>query len=87
LLGLALPGALAKALGAEADLERALESVLTVPGRIDPALRAFIEGNARLALGRAEFRAGGTNRAALERARAVDARGPIGEAAAALLRR
>ena len=81
-LAVVLPRALGRRLGALSDLERALEAVLTVPGRIDPAMRAFIEGNARLTLGRAEG-----SRSQLERAHAIDPTGPIGEAAAADLAR
>lgn len=84
LLGIALPRALGRRPGALRDLERALETVLMVPGRIDPAMRAWIEGNARLALGRNQERPE-LARAHLERAHAVDPTGPIGEAAAATL--
>ncbi len=86
LIGLALPRALGRQLGAQGDLERALESVLGVPGRIEPALRVFVEGNARLSLGRALLlERPELARAQLERAHALDPAGPIGGAASAAL--
>jgi DNA-binding transcriptional MerR regulator len=86
LVGLALPRPLGRRLGALGDLERALESVLAVPGRIDPALHALIEANARLALGRALLlERPELARAQLDRAHAIDPEGPIGSAAAAAL--
>jgi DNA-binding transcriptional MerR regulator len=82
-IGLKLPRVLGRELSATGDLERALEVVLAVPGRVEPGARAHLEGNARLALGRwlaahADLAAA---RAELERARATDPLGPLGVAA------
>jgi DNA-binding transcriptional MerR regulator len=85
-LGLALPRVVGRHAQAAADLERALEVLVAAPGRIDPAARARLEGNARLALGRWRAAAGDPPGALeqIRRARAIDPRGPIGQAAAAL---
>jgi DNA-binding transcriptional MerR regulator len=87
MVGLALPPAFGRAERAEQDLERALGVLLSAPGRVHPALVARIEGNARLALGRARL---GSSRDAearveLQRAQEIDPAGPIGDAARALL--
>jgi tetratricopeptide (TPR) repeat protein len=78
-----LPRVLGRQLRAISDLERALEVVLAAPGRIEPAARARLEGNARLLLGRLYTTAGNPPAAGdqLERARAIDPGGPIGVAA------
>lgn len=85
LIAMALPAALGKAESGLGDLEHALEVVIAAPGRVHPAARARIEGNARLGLGRALFARGrGTEaRAELQRASEIDPDGPIGHAAVA----
>jgi DNA-binding transcriptional MerR regulator len=83
-IGLALPRVLGRQLRAVSDLERTLEVVLAAPGRIEAAARARLEGNARLALGRWYTKIDGSREIALshlERARAIDPTGPLGEAA------
>lgn len=83
LIGLALPKSLGRTERAEGDLEHAITVVASAPGRLHPAARARIEANARLALGRSWLLRGreADGREQLGRARAIDASGPIGEAA------
>jgi hypothetical protein len=85
LVGLALPRALGRDVEAATDLEHALAVVLSAPGRLHPAARARIEGNARLALGRhwlsRDRLAEGNEQ--LARAREIDPTGPIAAAATA----
>lgn len=80
LLGLSLPRALGRTLGAERDLRHAIAVVLSAPGRLHAAVRARIEGNARLALGRLWLASGRPAEASRElaRARDVDPTGPLG---------
>lgn len=86
-LGLWLPRVLGRHASALSDLDRSLEVVLSAPGRIHPAARARLEGNARLAVGRELFTVD-RQRALdhLERARGLDPQGPIGEAVREVLR-
>ena len=88
-IGLALPRVLGRQLRAVSDLERSLEVVLAAPGRIEAAARARVEGNARLALGRWHAAQGSREQSAsqLERARAIDPGGPLGQAVLAELQR
>lgn len=88
-IGLQLPRVLGRGFGATADLERTLEVVRAVPGRVEAGARAHLEGNARLALGRslAEHADAASARVELERARTIDPLGPIGVAAGAALER
>jgi tetratricopeptide (TPR) repeat protein len=83
LVALALPAALGRRARAVRDLERALAVILGAPGRLHPAARARIEGNARLALGAALESAGrvAEAREQFSRARGIDPAGPIGQAA------
>jgi tetratricopeptide (TPR) repeat protein len=86
---LLLPRVLGRSKIAAADLERALEVVVGSPGRIATAARARLEGNARLSLGRLHAESGRRELALelLERARAIDPEGPIGQAALEEIRR
>ncbi len=86
LIATQLPRALGKRESGLRDLDHALEVVIGAPGRIHPALRARIEGNARLSRGRALFEEGRSSDARLELQRAAEADpdGPIGEAAESL---
>jgi DNA-binding transcriptional MerR regulator len=85
LIAMALPRALGKAELGISDLEHALEVVIAAPGRVHPAARARIEGNARLSLGRALLSRGRASEALreLRRASEIDPDGPIGHAAEA----
>jgi DNA-binding transcriptional MerR regulator len=82
-IGLNLPRVIGREERAVSDLQRAIEVVLAAPGRIEAAARARLEGNARLTLGR--WHASQGEREAgleqLERARAIDPTGPLGQAA------
>lgn len=84
LVAMALPSALGKRERGLDDLEHALEVVIGVPGRVHAAARARIEGNARVALGRALLLRGRHHeaRSELRRAAELDPQGPIGHAAA-----
>lgn len=83
LIAMVLPSALGKRERGLDDLEHALEVVIGAPGRVHPAARARIEGNARVALGRALLGRGRHHeaRAELRRAHEIDPTGPIGHAA------
>lgn len=83
LIAMVLPSALGKRERGLEDLERALEVVIGAPGRVHPAVRARIEGNARVALGRALLGRGRQHeaRSELRRAAEIDPGGPIGHAA------
>jgi DNA-binding transcriptional MerR regulator len=87
LIGFALPAVLGRGERTAADLSGALRVVLSAPGRVHPAARARIEGNARLVLGRQLAAQGLSDRAReeLARARDVDPAGPIGLAASSAL--
>jgi tetratricopeptide (TPR) repeat protein len=84
LVAMALPSALGKRERGLDDLEHALEVVIGAPGRVHAAARARIEGNARVALGRALLLRGRHHeaRSELRRAAELDPGGPIGHAAA-----
>jgi DNA-binding transcriptional MerR regulator len=88
-IGLSLPRVIGREARAVSDLERAIEAVLGAPGRIEAAARARLEGNARLALGRWHSAQANSETALeqLERARAIDPTGPIGQAAVSELSR
>jgi len=87
LVVLALPQALGRSASAERDLEHALAVVGSAPGRLHEAVRARIEGNARLRLGERWLAVGRASDAAdqLVRARDLDPLGPVGQRADALL--
>jgi DNA-binding transcriptional MerR regulator len=86
LVVLALPRALGRTSSAERDLEQALSVVGSAPGRLHEAVRARIEGNARLRLGERWLALGRSSDAAeqLARARDLDPIGPIGQRADAV---
>jgi DNA-binding transcriptional MerR regulator len=87
-LELALPPVLGRRERGLASLARALAAVDDANGGIEPAARARVGANARLALGRHHAAAGDVDAAhdLFEAAAAFDPAGPIGEAAAAQLR-